>query len=54
MKEKKFDDVKKLTDRFTSQIDNTSSTKESEILHIILPNHINVFLLYGWKFKMVK
>ena len=32
---KKFsDDIQKLTDKFTSQIDNTSSTKESEILSI--------------------
>ena len=32
---KKFsDDIQKLTDRFTSQIDDTSSTKESEILSI--------------------
>ena len=31
---KLLDDIQKLTDRFTSKIDNTSSTKESEILSI--------------------
>ena len=31
---KLLDDIQKLTDRFTSKIDNTSSTKESEILRI--------------------